>query len=223
MRITKIESQEKSPRRKNIVADGEFVVGVSDETLLRSGLRTGDEITDEQVKALIRQEEASNAQRVALRFLARRPRTAREIRDRLREEEYSDTGIEQAIASLKEAGLVNDAEFARMYISDAISAKATGKSLLRRKLLLLGIEKAVVDDALQKAFAAVDEHAEALEVGRKFLMKSTATRKPSNPAQLQHRLSVSVFHPAKVQVAGPLLYEAGSVQWGRRSQEALLS
>lgn len=189
MRITRIEPQKKNPRRRNLYADGEFIIGISDETLLRSGLRTGDEISDEQLRSLAQEEEISSAKGVALRFLARRPRTVREIRDRLRAEEFSDGDIEQTIESLKRAGLVNDAEFARMYISDALSARATGKLLLRRKLLLLGIDKNVIDSALRSAFAAVDEQAEAVDAGKRFLKKSAATHKPANPAQLRQRLS----------------------------------
>ncbi|MBM2842078.1 MAG: recombination regulator RecX, partial [Bacteroidetes bacterium] len=95
MRVTKIESQKKNPRRKNVYADGEFVAGVSDETLLRSGLRTGDEISDERLKILIQEEETSSAKQVALRFLAHRPRTTKEIRDKLREKEFAEEEIKQ--------------------------------------------------------------------------------------------------------------------------------
>ncbi|HCV44045.1 MAG TPA: hypothetical protein DGH68_11220 [Bacteroidetes bacterium] len=189
MRITKIESQKKNPKRKNIFADGEFVVGISDETLLRAGLRTGDEISDERIKALVQEEEISGAKRVALRFLAHRPRAAKEIRNKLREKEFGDEDIEQTIESLKRAGLLNDTEFARMYIRDALSAKPTGRTLLRRKLLLLGVEKVTVEEALSTAFTTVDERVEALEAGGKFLKKSTATRRPADLRQLRHRLS----------------------------------
>ncbi len=189
MRITRIESQKKNPRRKNIYADGEFMIGVSDETLLRAGLRTGDEIDEGRIRALARDEEISGVRKAALRFLSHRPRTAREIRDKLRSEEFGDADIEQTINSLKQSGLVNDADFARMYISDALSAKATGKNLLRRKLLLLGVEKEIVDQALRNAFATVDQEAEALEAGRQFLKKSLATHKPAQPHRIRQRLA----------------------------------
>jgi regulatory protein len=189
MRITKIESQTKNSRRKNIYADGEFVAGVSDETLLRAGLRTGDEISDERLKVLIQEEETSGAKQVALRFLAHRPRTAKEIRDKLREKEFAEEEIKQTIETLERTGLLNDAEFARMYIRDALAAKPTGPSLLKRKLLLLGVEKSIVNESVQQAFSEVDDTAAALEAGRKFLKKSTATRKPADKARLRQRLA----------------------------------
>lgn len=189
MRVTKIESQKKNPSRKNIYADGEFVTGVSDETLLRSGLRTGDEISDERLKMLLQEEETSSAKQVALRFLAHRPRTTKEIRDKLREKEFAEEDIKQTIETLERTGLLNDAEFARMYIRDTLSAKPTGPALLKRKLILLGVDKALVNEAVQNAFAEVDSTAAAMDAGEKFLKKSTATRKASDKTRLRERLA----------------------------------
>jgi len=189
MRITKIEPQKNNPTRRNIYADGEFVAGVSDETLLRAALRAGDEITAERLKTLIQEEEISSAKQVALRFLAHRARTKREIRDKLREKEFSETHIEQTIENLERAGLLNDTEFARMYVRDALSAKPVGKNLLKQKLLLFGIEKTTVDEVLQETFADVNDEQLATEAGRKFLKKSLATRKASDKAQLRSRLA----------------------------------
>ncbi len=189
MRITKIEPQKKNPARKNIYADGEYVVGVSDETLLRAALRTGDEITVERLKGLVREEETSSAKRAALRFLAHRPRTCKEVRDKLREKEFGDDDINATLENLQRAGLVNDPEFARMYIRDALATRASGRALLKRKLLLLGIDKVTVDEALQEAFAGVDEHASALEAGRKFLRKSVAAHDAKEMAKLRNRLA----------------------------------
>ena len=189
MRITKIEQQKKNPLRQNIYADGEFVLGVSVETLLKAGLRTGDEIGSERLKSLLQVEETSNAKRIALRFLSRRPRTIKEIRDKLRQNEFSETEVVQTIESLKQAGLVNDAEFARMYVRDALAMKGIGNILLKRKLLLLGVDKAIVEEVISESFEDVDERNTALEAGRRFLKKSTATRKASDKMRLRHRLS----------------------------------
>jgi regulatory protein len=188
MRITRVETQKKNPSRRSIYADGEYVLGVSIETLLKSGFRTGDEITPDQLKTLLCEEEAAEAKRVALRYLSHRPRTAKEVRDKLRNKEFPDSDISQAIGDLERAGLLNDAEFARMYIRDAIAAKAVGRTLMKRKLLLLGVEKSVVEAALDETFGEVNVEESALEAARKFMRKSTATHKPSDMARLKSRL-----------------------------------
>lgn len=189
MRITRIESQKKNPARKNIYADGSYVAGVSDETLLRAALRSGDEITVEQLKALVSQEDTSSAKRTALRFIAHRPRTRKEVRDKLREKEFSEEDVRVTLDTLQRAGLLDDAEFARMYIRDVLATRASGKILLKRKLLLLGVDKGIIADALQEAFTNIDEETSALDAGRKFLKKSAKPRNAVDRANLRNRLA----------------------------------
>ena len=85
MKITSIESQKNRPERRAIFADGQFLIGVGAETLIRSGLRTGDEITPQTLSLLQRMEETLGAKTAALHFLTIRPRSEREVRDKLRE------------------------------------------------------------------------------------------------------------------------------------------
>ena len=189
MRITRIETQKKRPGRKTIFADGKFIAGVSDETLLRLGLRTGDDLSPETVKALQRTEELWSARNAALRLISYRPRTERELRDRLREKEYPDTDIVATIEDLKRSGLVNDAEFARTYLRDALALRPKGKLALKRKLLLLGLDKSIVEESLQEVFSEVNQEDAALEAARRFLRKSGGKKRTEDPAAIRNRLA----------------------------------
>lgn len=172
MRITKIEGQKNNPSRKNIYVDGEFAVGISAETLLRFGLRTGDEIDESRLKALQAAEELQSAKQAALRLLARRPRSEREIRDKLREKEFGDEEIRQAIASLRSSGILDDEAFARTFIRDQLTIRPKGPVALKQKLLLLGIKKEIIDAALEDAFRESSQEEIALEAARKFLRRT---------------------------------------------------
>jgi regulatory protein len=189
MRITTIEPQKKNPSRRNIYADGEFVLGVSAETLLRFGLRVGDAMPPTLIKAIEKADELVGARGVALRFLSVRPRTEREIRDKLREKEFGDEEIAQTITALKSAGLLDDATFARMYIRDALAGRPAGKMLLKRKLLLLGVEKSIVQDALEETFTGVDVHATALALAKQFIRKTQNLKKGETPVKRRNRVS----------------------------------
>jgi regulatory protein len=173
MRITKIESQQKNPTRKNLYADDKFLIGVSAETLVRFGIRTGDEIGEEKVKALQAAEELQGAKAVALRFLARRQRTEKEVRDKLREREFGDEEIEKTIESLRSLGFLNDEEFCRTYIRHQLALRPKGKLYLKQKLLLLGIRKETADAALNEVFQETSQEDAAFEVAQKFLQKPT--------------------------------------------------
>ena len=176
MHITKIESQQKNPSRKNLYADGAFLIGVSAETLLRFGIRTGDEIGEEKLKALQATEELQGAKAVALRFLARRQRTEKEIRDKLREKEFDDEEIKKTIENLRGLGFLNDDEFARSYVRHQLALRPKGKLVLKQKLLLLGIKKETIDAALNEVFQETSQEDAALEAAQKFLTKSAKSR-----------------------------------------------
>ncbi len=188
MRITRIENQKKRPGRKNIYADGTFIAGVSSETLLKLALRTGDEIGTEQLKALHAAEAWQNARNTAIRFLSSRPRTERELRTKLREKEFSEEEITAVIEDLRRTGLLNDREFARMAVRDAKKLRPVAAPLLRRKLILLGVNPATVDDVLAEELPAADQRAVARELAARFLAKAGAAGR-QQPEKLRSRLS----------------------------------
>ncbi len=174
MKITRIENQKKRPGRKSIFADGAFLIGVGTDTLIRFGLRTGDEITAGTLRRLERAEELLAARMAALRSLAVRPRTEREIRDTLREKEFSDAVAAETIGALKEARLLDDALFARSFIRSAITLRPTGRVLLRRKLLLLGVAKTTADEALDEILEGVSQDGEADRAALAFVSRKSA-------------------------------------------------
>jgi regulatory protein len=184
MRITKIESQQQNPSRKNLFADGEFLIGVSAETLLRFGIRTGDEIGEEKLKALRAAEDLQGAKSVALRFLSRRQRTEKEVRDKLREKEFADEEIQQTIENLRGLGFLNDEEFARNYIRHQLTLRPKGALALKQRLLLLGVKKDTVETVLHEIFQETGQEDAALDAARKFLRKSrTPTDDPRRTKQ----------------------------------------
>jgi regulatory protein len=176
MRITKIETQKENPSRRNLYADGKFLLGVSAETLLRFGIRTGDEIGEEKLRALHAAEELQSARAVALRFLARRPRTEKEVRDKLREKEFADAEITATIEHLRTLGFLNDEEFARTYIAHQLAMRPKGKLALRQHLLMLGIKKETVDAVLGEVLPETKQEDAALKAAQAFLRKTTRSR-----------------------------------------------
>jgi regulatory protein len=196
MKITRIENQKKRPGRKSIFADGVFLIGVGTDTLIRFGLRTGDEITPGTLRSIERAEELLAAKTAALRYLAVRPRTVREIRNALREKEFSDAVAAETIAALTEARLLDDHIFARSFIRNAITLKPTGRVLLKRKLLLLGIDRALADEALDEILEGVSQEEEAGRAASAFVAKKSGRRgvrlkepNPEGDAKLRQQLT----------------------------------
>ena len=187
MRITKIESQRKNPTRKSLYADGDFLIGISAETLLRFGIRTGDEIGEDTLNALQATEELQGAKTVALRFLSYRPRTEKEIRSKLREKEFGDEEIEKTLASLHTLGYINDEEFARSYIRNQLALRPKGTLVLKQKLLLLGVAKETIDTALNEVFQGTSQHDAAMDAAQKFLKKLVPSK--DDPRKTKQKLA----------------------------------
>lgn len=88
----------------------------------------------------------------ALKYLATRPRTEKQIRDYLVSKRFEHTEIEETIARLKEANYINDPNFASGFARARSEYKYHGKYRLLRDLAARGISgdeaKAKVEEVL---------------------------------------------------------------------------
>ena len=189
MRITKIETQKKTPGRMSLFADGEFLIGLSTENLLRAGLRVGDEISPHQVKELTARETLLSAKNAALRLLAVRPRSEKELARRLLEKEYAEQDITTVLGELKSAGLVNDSMFARSFIRNTLALRPLGEIQIRRKLLFLGVPRSVIDDAIRESLSEGDTTSLARDIALTYLKKLKRSRVPGDPRKMQSKVA----------------------------------
>jgi regulatory protein len=189
VRITRITSDRTRRGTRTIYADGSFLTSISAEALIRSGLRVGDEISDKKVRFMHRVDTLLSAKNTALRFLSYRPRTEREVRDNLREKEFGDEEIGAVMEDLKKTGLLNDAEFARLYVRSTLSGRPVGKMILRKKMLLLGLDSPTVDAALEQTFADLNQEEMAMEAALKFVRRTGKLGSPMDRRKLRERVT----------------------------------
>jgi regulatory protein len=189
VRITGIEKQKKRADRRNIYADGAFLAGVSTETLARLALRVGDEIGPDQLKILQQMEEQHGARRVALRFLATRPRTEKEIRSKLESKEFGEEEIRKTLADLAAAHLVDDLEFTRAFLRDARALRPAGAIQIKRKLLLLGVARETIEQVVREDLPPETEAEAARALAEKFLRRSRGSERPEPPEKRRARLA----------------------------------
>ena len=87
------------------------------------------------------------ALRVALRYVSFKPRTVAEVRRRV-SRDFEQPVVEQALASLKRYGYLDDAEYATQWRNSRDRRKPRGSSLIRRELRAKGVAEPIIDDAL---------------------------------------------------------------------------
>lgn len=84
----------------------------------------------------------------ALHYINRFPKTEYELRLQLRKKWYFDEEIEEVMQQLFELNYVNDAEYARLYLSSEVERKGKPLFKIRWKLLQKWVEKWLLDDVI---------------------------------------------------------------------------
>ena len=145
--ISAIEQQERrGGQRCNIFVDGRYAFSLSTEVALE--LRVGEPISDARHAELVMKDQQAKAFDAALHFLGSRPRSEREIRDRLSRGEYDPLVITHVIERLRRMRLVDDAAFAAYWVEQRATHKPRGARLLKQELRQKGVSQDVVAEAL---------------------------------------------------------------------------
>jgi regulatory protein len=158
--ITELRFQKRNHDRVSVYLDGRFAFGLA--AIVAAGLRTGQTLTDAEIAQLGGRDEVEKAYERALDFLSYRPRSEHEVRRRLRRRNLDEEVIEETIARLRKAGLVDDAAFARYWVENRMQFKPRGGRVLRHELRQRGVAPEIVDQAIE----GLDEEAVARRVAR---------------------------------------------------------
>lgn len=160
MKITQISAQQKNKDRCNIFIDGEYSFSVSTETVYKFYLKTGKELSEEEITAIKEDGERTSALNRATEYLSKAYKTRKQVKDYLLKKGYSDDAVYYAVSRLTETGYINDSEYARRYFETA--SKNQGKRLSAYKLMAKGVRKDVIDEAYEKAAVPSKENAAAV-------------------------------------------------------------
>ena len=111
--------------------------------------------------------EADRAYDRALTFLEKRDRTEREVFVRLTEAGFSERTVTDTLEQLRDAGLVNDADYAVRYL-EALVAKGRGRLRIKAEMRRKGLPEELVRETLEDGLSAEEERAMAKEAARRF-------------------------------------------------------
>ena len=90
-----------------------------------------------------------DALQIALHYLKFRPRSVFEIEQKLKQKGIIDSEINKVISVLKKNKLLDDKEFAKMWVRDRNLLKPSGSYLLKMELRKLGIADEDIENALR--------------------------------------------------------------------------
>lgn len=169
--ITALVVQAGDQERVNVFVDGEFAIGVSLYVMQDERLHKGLVLSQTDWDRLEQAERGSKAWNAALRLLEVRPRTEHEIRDRLRRKEFVPEQIDRVVTRLRELELLDDAQFAKLWVANRQNLSPRGAQALRQELRAKGVDRAVADDVIASSTDADSESAACAEVARRAFHK----------------------------------------------------
>ena len=160
--VTGMKSQVRDPERVSVFIDEKFSFGISLEIALADGVRVGEVLDTDQVKALVAQDEVGRATGAALNLLARRPRSSQEVRTRLKQRGFAEPAVDEALTRLEDWNYIDDADFARYWVENREANRPRGKRLLEQELRHKGVDGELARIAIDAA--EPDEFAAALDL-----------------------------------------------------------
>ena len=159
--ITALKSQKKRRHRLSIFIDGEYRLSVSEKAAV--GLRVGKELSEEDIHQLEEEGEVEKGYQGALRSISRRPHAEQEIRRKMQRRGLSRSVQESVLNRLRSAALLDDAEFAHIWVENRTAFRPRGARALAIELRQKGISRAEIDSALE----GFDEAEAAYRAGQK--------------------------------------------------------
>ena len=148
--LTALTGQQHEPTRVSLFLDGAFAFGVSQELVRQWNLWVGRQLSVEDQAHLRAAEQLLTAQATALQYLAARPRTAHEVRQKLRRSGVPDQIMDQVITRLQNRGVLDDTAYAHAYLTSRLTNRGYGPQRLRQELQQRGIGRTLVEEAVQQ-------------------------------------------------------------------------
>ena len=165
--MTNVTPTQRDPERVSIFIDGGFAFALPAIEAVGRGLQRGIVLDEAAVAELVALAEAEKAVEAALNFVSYRPRSEREVRDRLRRRGFAPPAIDYAIEKMRGWKYLDDRSFAEFWVENRVEHSPKGRRALASELRAKGVDRDVVDTVLDDT-ELFEEHA-ALELARKRL------------------------------------------------------
>ncbi|MBW7650883.1 recombination regulator RecX [Anoxybacillus sp. ST4] len=162
MWIEKIEVDRKNAERfyVHLVKESgdKQIVSVDQDVLIEYRMRKGMMLTAAQCEEMMKKDHEKQAYKLALRFLAYRMRSTKEVVDYLRNKGIGNEIMEQVIRKLQNERYIDDEQFAHAYVQTQMNTTMKGPYVIYRELIDKGIREDVILKALERYTEEIQLH-----------------------------------------------------------------
>lgn len=190
-KITRITTQKRNKHRYNIFIDNgqgeQFGFGVDEDVLIEFNLRKGLTLNKAEIQTLLRKDVFQQSYAKVISYLGYRMRTKKEIRDYLVKNEVDDEHIKQILNKLEERKLVDDKEFADLFVKTRIQTTTKGPGLVKRELAEKGVTGLISSQAVEQYSYGI-QYEKATKIAEKRLRRNSRHSFKKQQDQLQATL-----------------------------------
>lgn len=150
MRIDRLEPSKRKAGRILAYLDDGSILRLTEQEVLAQGLRAGDELDEEALRALSESAALSESRAEAARMLGRKPMSCADLTKKLREKGATQRECDYAAEWLSAIGALDDRAYAALLVQH-YSESGYGPARWRDELRRHGIDRELWDEALESA------------------------------------------------------------------------
>lgn len=182
--ISKITQGKKNPERYNIFFEDKYAFSVDEAVLVRHQLTKGKELDQWTIEEINFEDEVRKAYNKALYYLGFRMRSEGEVRQKLKEKEYGDAVIDEAVKKLYTHNFLDDQQFSEALMRTQIKSGKKGPRAIQQDMQKRGIDKQMQKDVLDSY-----SEEEQLEIAKALAEKIALKEKMKTPSQIHQKIS----------------------------------
>ncbi len=168
------------------LSDGREILSYID-FIIKFNIKTGKHLTEEKIQEIKLSSNLLLAKETAYKFLSYKPRTQKEVEEKLKQKGFSEEIISKVIDDIKLYGFIDDLEYTRNFVLNKIRSKTLGKIALKQILLSKGIPNETIEQVLAERENSIDEFEIALELAGKKLKQIKSSKRKKRDKNEQKR------------------------------------
>lgn len=149
MLVEEVKKSERTKGRFLVKLENGDLLRVTEEELMRFGLRAGLELNGEALDALRASAKASSAKVTAANIIGSRALSKKELTRRLVKKGSEEADAQAAADWLEDIGAVNDASYAASLVRH-YGGRGYGPARVREELRRRGVDRALWDEAMEE-------------------------------------------------------------------------
>jgi regulatory protein len=188
MQVLKVVKKGKSD--VTIYFDNDSMLFLAVEVFLKSGLKKGDDISDDRFSFLIEQNKLFHIKQRAFRLLGRRQHSSSELRRKLWNKDYEQKLIDEVIDDLQKNSYLDDKEFISAFVAEKSKSKNWSSKKIKNELIKRGLTSKIIDETfIDQPIEADNEN--AMKLAKKKY--EVLLKRNLEPKELRNKLSNYLF------------------------------